>query len=60
MLADDPSLSMIVLDDAFQHRRVKPDIAIVLTEYNRPYFNDKMLPYGRLRESAKTSHVPTS
>jgi len=53
MLADDPSLSMIVLDDAFQHRRVKPDIAIVLTEYNRPYFNDKMLPYGRLRESAK-------
>ncbi len=53
MLADDPSLNMIVLDDAFQHRRVKPDIAIVLTEYNRPYFNDKMLPYGRLRESAK-------
>ncbi len=53
MLADDPSLSMIVLDDAFQHRRVKPDISIVLTEYNRPYFKDKMLPYGRLRESAK-------
>lgn len=51
MLKDDPSLNMIVLDDAFQHRYVKPDISIVLTEYSKPIFKDKLLPYGRLRES---------
>jgi len=49
-----PDLNLIVLDDAFQHRYVKPKVSIVLTEYNRPYYNDYMLPYGRLRESIKS------
>lgn len=48
-----PSLNMIILDDAFQHRYVKPSVSIILTEYNRPVFKDKLLPYGRLRESAR-------
>ncbi len=46
-----PTLNLILLDDAFQHRYVKPSIAVVLTEYNRPVFNDKIFPLGRLRES---------
>ncbi len=46
----DPKINMIVLDDAFQHRYVKPSLAVVLTEYSRPAFTDSMLPYGRLRE----------
>lgn len=46
-----PNLQVVVLDDAFQHRAVKPDISIVLTEFDRPLFNDHLLPYGRLRES---------
>ena len=45
-----PKIDMILLDDAFQHRYVKPSVSVVLTEYNRPVFNDKLLPYGRLRE----------
>ena len=45
-----PDLGMIVLDDAFQHRYVKPTVALVLTEYSRPPFGDNLLPYGRLRE----------
>lgn len=45
-----PDLNMIVLDDAFQHRYVKPTVALVLTEYSRPPFADDLLPYGRLRE----------
>ena len=53
MLAIEPNLEVIVLDDAFQHRYVKPRVSIVLTEYNRPVYEDSMLPYGRLRESAK-------
>lgn len=48
-----PALNMIILDDAFQHRYVKPSVSVILTEYNRPVFNDKILPYGRLRESAR-------
>lgn len=54
MLEIDPKLEVIVLDDAFQHRYVKPRVAIVLTEFDRPVYEDEMLPYGRLRESAKS------
>lgn len=48
-----PDLDLIILDDGFQHRYVKPRVSILLTEYHRPYYDDEMLPYGRLRESAK-------
>lgn len=50
MLEINPAINMIILDDAFQHRYVRSSVSIVLTEYNRPIFNDKILPYGRLRE----------
>ncbi|MGQ1908881.1 tetraacyldisaccharide 4'-kinase [Marinifilum sp. RC60d5] len=45
-------LSTILLDDAFQHRHIKPGLSILLIDYNRPITRDFMLPYGRLRESA--------
>lgn len=48
-----PEINLIVLDDGLQHRHVKPKVSVMLTEYSRPYFKDSMLPYGRLRESAK-------
>lgn len=50
LLSLDPHINLILLDDAFQHRYVKPAVSIVVTEYGRPLYNDKMLPYGRLRE----------
>ena len=40
----------VLLDDAFQHRRVTPGINILLIDYNRPIDKDKLLPVGRLRE----------
>lgn len=46
----DPKIDIIILDDAFQHRYVKPTISIVVSEYSRPIYEDSMLPYGRLRE----------
>lgn len=46
-----PDLQLIVLDDAFQHRYVKPKVSILLTDYSRPIYEDKLLPLGRLRES---------
>ncbi len=53
LLTIDPQINLILLDDAFQHRYVKPSVSILLTEYNRPVFEDSMLPYGRLRESKR-------
>ena len=53
LLSIDPAINMLVLDDAFQHRYVKPTVAVVVTEYDRPVFEDKLLPYGRLRESVR-------
>lgn len=46
-----PETQVILLDDAFQHRRVKPSFSILLTDYNRPFYEDILLPAGRLRES---------
>ena len=43
---------MVILDDAYQHRYVKPGFSILLTEYKKPFFSDYILPLGRLRESA--------
>ncbi len=50
LLRIDPRINLIVLDDAFQHRYVKPTVSVVLTEFNNPVFYDQLLPLGRLRE----------
>ena len=42
---------VILLDDAFQHRYVKPSLSILLTDSNRPFYDDYLLPAGRLREN---------
>ena len=44
---------VILLDDAFQHRYVKPGVNILLVDYHRSIIFDKMIPAGRLRESLK-------
>lgn len=41
---------VIILDDAYQHRYVKPGINILLVDYHRIISQDKLLPAGRLRE----------
>ena len=45
-----PGTEVILLDDAFQHRYVKPGINILLVDYHRLICDDKLLPAGRLRE----------
>jgi tetraacyldisaccharide 4'-kinase len=44
---------VVLLDDAFQHRYVKPGISILLVDYHRLVIYDKLLPAGRLREPLK-------
>lgn len=45
-----PDLQVVLLDDAFQHRSIKPYINILLTDYSRLFTDDFVLPAGRLRE----------
>lgn len=45
-----PELKAIVMDDGFQHRRVRPHWNIVLSDYSKPFFDDQLLPMGGLRE----------
>lgn len=47
---------VIILDDAFQHRKVGRDLNILLTAYHSPFFKDHVLPAGRLREARKGAH----
>ncbi len=46
----DNNTEVVLLDDAFQHRAVKPGFNILLTEYSNHYRNDMLLPMGNLRE----------
>lgn len=46
-----PQVDLILLDDAYQHRYVKPGLSILLTDYQRLFCDDTLLPAGRLRES---------
>ena len=42
--------SVVLLDDVFQHRPIKPTVSILLTEYNDVFSDDFILPFGNLRE----------
>jgi len=44
---------VILLDDAFQHRKVKPKFSILLTAYNQLYPKDWYLPTGNLRDAKR-------
>ena len=52
----DPPVEVILLDDAYQHRSIKPGFSILLMDYHRPIHKDRLLPAGRLREPAKNCH----
>lgn len=43
-------LNVIILDDAFQHRKIVPGLSILLTDFRKLYSHDYVLPRGRLRE----------
>jgi tetraacyldisaccharide 4'-kinase len=55
ILQTDDDVEVILLDDAFQHRKVTPSFSILLSDYNRPFYNDYILPAGRLRESKQNA-----
>jgi tetraacyldisaccharide 4'-kinase len=46
-----PSIQLVLLDDAFQHRALKANRSILLSEFQYPFYSDYLMPMGRLRES---------
>lgn len=50
-----PEIDVILLDDSFQHRAIRPGLNILLTDFKLLFTKDKMLPYGTLREYARGS-----
>jgi tetraacyldisaccharide 4'-kinase len=46
-----PNPQIVLLDDAFQHRAVTPHLNLLLTDYGRLFYADRLLPLGLLRES---------
>lgn len=48
-----PEVEVVLLDDAYQHRYVKPGVSILLVDYHRMIKDDALLPAGRLRESER-------
>lgn len=47
---EDNNLEVILLDDAFQHRYIKPGFSILLTDYRKLYSDDHLFPAGSLRD----------
>jgi tetraacyldisaccharide 4'-kinase len=53
ILTEHPETQIILLDDAYQHRAVTPSFNILLTDYQRLFYQDHPFPAGRLRERRK-------
>jgi tetraacyldisaccharide 4'-kinase len=53
ILLERPETQVILLDDAYQHRAVRPSFSILLSDYSKPFYKDYVLPAGRLREARK-------
>ncbi len=50
LMKDIAEIETVILDDAFQHRYVKPELSILVTDYFKLFTKDWLLPLGRLRE----------
>ncbi len=53
IIANHPEVEAIILDDAFQHRYIKPGLSILLIDYSRPVWSDFLLPAGNLRDISR-------
>ena len=53
LMKQTPPVDVILLDDAFQHRSIRPGFSILLIGHDRPMDRDHLLPAGDLREPAR-------
>jgi tetraacyldisaccharide 4'-kinase len=50
-----PSTQLVLLDDGFQHRALQAGFYILLTDFSKPFYDDNLLPMGRLREHKRAA-----
>lgn len=55
LLKESEKIECILLDDAYQHRAVKPSFSILTTSFSQPFFSDFILPVGNLREMRRNA-----
>ena len=53
ILNEHQKTQVIILDDAFQHRSLKIGYSILLCDFNNPFYEDYLMPLGKLRESRR-------
>ena len=53
ILQEFPETKVLLLDDALQQRSIESSFSVLLTSSDRPFYNDFVLPFGRLRESRR-------
>jgi len=53
LLEENMDLEMVLLDDAYQHRKVTAGFSILLTAHDELYSDDWYLPTGNLRDSKR-------
>lgn len=56
ILRNHPEIEVIIMDDGFQHRRIKAGFNILLSDFAQPFYKDFILPTGNLRESRKSAN----
>ena len=50
IIAKLPNTEVVVLDDAYQHRKLKASFYVLLTSFDALFSSDYILPFGNLRE----------
>jgi len=53
LLEINKEINLFLLDDAVQHRYVTPTFSLLLTNYHKPFYEDHLLPVGKLREQRR-------
>jgi tetraacyldisaccharide 4'-kinase len=51
---------VVILDDAFQHRKIAPQLNLLLCDYNRPFYEDSLVPFGKLRDLRQSAKRATA
>ena len=51
IIKNQTATEVVLMDDAYQHRSVKPGLSVLIIDYNRPLWNDLPFPAGNLRET---------
>ncbi|NPA34821.1 MAG: tetraacyldisaccharide 4'-kinase [Chlorobi bacterium] len=50
LLSKHPDIDLLIADDILQHRKINPHIPILITRFDKPYYKNRLIPFGTLRD----------